>query len=75
MVRQIPRLNGDLKQTLGDSGGQRSQACDGSWGRKGSDVTQQQNNHNNSTPSKIAPRAGKGAEQLELSYTAGENAK
>ena len=75
MVRQHPRLDGDLKQTLGGCGGHRSRACDGSWGRKGLEVPEQLNDRNNSTASKIAPRAGKGAERLGLSYTAGGNAK
>ena len=39
---------------------------DSSWGRKGSDMTQQLNNSNNSTPSKISPNTDKDAVQLKL---------
>ena len=36
----------NLKQTLGDSGGQRSLACCSPWSHKGSDMTQWMNNNN-----------------------------
>ena len=75
MVRQHHRLNGEFEQTLIDGGGQRSPACDSSWGHKGSDMTQQPNNSNSSTPSKLLPSADKDAEQPNLSYIAGENAQ
>ena len=42
------QLNGhEFEQTLGDSKGERSLACCGSWGCKESDVTELLNNNNN----------------------------
>ena len=47
MVRQHHWLNGhEFKQTPGDSGGQRSQACCSPWDHKESDITEQLNNNN-----------------------------
>ena len=44
MVRQHHRLNGHKsEQTPGDSGRQRSQACNSPWGRKVSDMTRHLN--------------------------------
>ena len=46
MVRQHHQLNGhEFEQTLGDSKGERSLACCGSWGCKESDVTELLNNN------------------------------
>ena len=45
VVRQHHRLNGHaLKQTSGDSGGQRSLACCSPWGHKELDTTEGLNN-------------------------------
>ena len=48
MVVWYHQLNGhEFEQTLGDSKGERSLACCGSWGCKESDVTELLNNNIN----------------------------
>ena len=45
MVRWHHQLNGrEFEQTWGDSKGQQSLACCSPWGRKESDMTEQQQN-------------------------------
>ena len=45
MLREFHQLNGhELEQTLGDSGGQASQACCSSWDHKKLDTTWRLNN-------------------------------
>ena len=54
MVRQHHQLSGhEFEQTKGDSEGQGSLACYGSWGHKESDVTATEQQHHLYVKSKI----------------------